>query len=353
MSKEGVIKTALFLGDMIVTQIALFCALVFRNRELVAQFPYFFSHFIFLYLLWIFILFVLNSYDLHYFARPLDFIFNIIIFFFVALFVSATYFYFATPSFAPKTILLLDLILFSVGFFLWRASLHKFLQKIIIRKANAQDAYENMHKKVALDYASVKSISQKDDLFYEFSKRFIDVLVGLVGLLVCGILFPFIALGIVLDSSGGIFFSQRRIGKNGQGFLMYKFRTMRPSHGRQQELWREKEKDSVTKVGRILRRLHLDELPQAWSLLKGDISFVGPRPEWDELAVIFEKEIPFYQYRYWVKPGIIGWAQVNFPPSQSVNQAKEKFEYDLYYIKHRSLLLDLEIMLKAVKLFFF
>ncbi len=101
-----------------------------------------------------------------------------------------------------------------------------------------------------------------------------------------------------------------------------------------------------------MRRLHIDELPQAWSMLKGDISFVGPRPEWIELATTFEREIPFYRHRYIVKPGIIGWAQINFPPSRSLDEAKEKFEYDLYYIKNRSLLLDIEIMLKAVKLFF-
>ena len=104
-------------------------------------------------------------------------------------------------------------------------------------------------------------------------------------------------------------------------------------------------------IGKILRKLHLDELPQAWNIFKGELSFVGPRTEWIEFAKIFEKEIPFYKQRYLVKPGLFGWAQINFPASKSVDEAKEKFEYDLYYIKNHSLLLDLEIILKTIKLF--
>lgn len=353
MNKELLVKTLVFLGDLSVLQIALFCALFFRNRQLIEQFPYFFSHFISLYLLWLLILFILNVYDLHFFAKPLDFIFNIFIFFVVSIFVSATYFYFITPQFAPKTILLLDLILFCLGFFLWRVALATWIEKHFLVKVSAKEAYEKIHKKVSLENLNTLSITPKNGAVDEFIKRLIDVLVALAGLLVCVALFPIIAILILVDSKGGIFFSQKRVGKNGDVFLMYKFRTMQSENTRQQELWREKNKDTITRVGRVLRRLHLDELPQAWNMLKGDISFVGPRPEWDELAVIFEKEIPYYRYRYRVKPGIIGWAQVNFPPSQSVSQAREKFEYDLYYIKHQSLLLDLEIMFKAVKLFFF
>jgi lipopolysaccharide/colanic/teichoic acid biosynthesis glycosyltransferase len=120
---------------------------------------------------------------------------------------------------------------------------------------------------------------------------------------------------------------------------------------REQKLWREKDRSNITWVGKILRRSHLDELPQAINLLKGDLSFVGPRAEWVELAKIFEKEIKFYKYRYLVKPGLIGWAQINFPPSRTVDEAREKFEYDLYYIKNHSLLLDSEIIFKSLKLF--
>ena len=133
--------------------------------------------------------------------------------------------------------------------------------------------------------------------------------------------------------------------------MLYKFRTMAEDRNQDKEIWREKNKDNITSVGRILRKIHLDELPQAWNIFKGDLSFVGPRAEWLELAKVFEQEIPFYKQRYLVKPGLFGWAQINFPASKSVDEAKEKFEYDLYYIKNHSLLLDLEIILKAVKLF--
>ncbi len=353
MNKDFKIKIVLFLGDVMVTQVALFLALFLRNHTLINQFQYFFNRFIFLYLLWILVIFILNLYDLHFFARPIDFLFNILIFFVVAIFLSATYFYFITPTFAPKAILLLDLIIFSVGFFAFRYFAHIFLQTYIFPKTDAKHLYEKMHKKISLENLDLEKINKKENRLEEFLKRLLDVVVSILGLVVCGALFPIIGLAIVIDSRGGIFYSQERVGKNGKVFLIYKFRSMRQKDEKQQELWREKEKNNITHVGSILRRLHLDELPQAWSMLKGDISFVGPRPEWIEFAKIFEKEIPFYQYRYLVKPGIIGWAQVNFPPSQSVKEAQEKFEYDLYYIKNRSLLLDLEIILKAVKLFFF
>jgi len=353
VSMGKIIKIILFLGDVLITQVALFLALFLRNHQLVNQFPYFFSRFIFLYLLWLLVIFILNLYDLHFFAKPTDFLISILIFFVASIFLSATYFYFVTPSFAPKTILLLDLIIFSVGFFAWRYLANIFLKNYVFPKADANYLYERIHKKVSLENLDLSKINKKENKLEEFIKRSIDVLVAILGLIVCAVLFPVIAILIKIDSKGGIFFSQNRVGKNGKVFAMYKFRSMASPDEKQQDLWREKNKNNITRVGAILRRLHLDELPQAWSMLLGDISFVGPRPEWDELAIIFEKEIPFYKYRYLVKPGIIGWAQVNYKASQSVSEAREKYEYDLYYIKNRSLLLDLEITLKAIKLFFF
>ena len=116
--------------------------------------------------------------------------------------------------------------------------------------------------------------------------------------------------------------------------------------------WREKNKENITRAGLFLRATHLDELPQAINLLKRDLSFIGPRPEWSKLAEVFESEIPYYKTRYVVMPGIMGWAQINYPASRSILEAKEKFEYDLYYIKNQSFLLDLEIILKCFRLFF-
>ena len=193
--------------------------------------------------------------------------------------------------------------------------------------------------------------SKKRDRFYLVAKKIIDLFFGIVGFLFFIIFYPFIAILIKANSKGEIIYKQKRVGKNGKPFMLYKFRTMLKENGQEEKTWREKDVSNITAVGRILRRSHLDELPQAINILKGDLSFIGPRAEWIEFAKIFEKEIKFYKYRYLVKPGLIGWAQINYPPSKSVGEAREKFEYDLYYIKNQSLLLDAEIILKAVKLF--
>jgi exopolysaccharide biosynthesis polyprenyl glycosylphosphotransferase len=218
------------------------------------------------------------------------------------------------------------------------------------------DLYEFITKKVSLEQLDeawfLQKISKPEDKLEQIVKRLFDIILSSVGLLLFVIFFPFIVVAIKIDSEGNIFYTQKRVGKNGKLFLLHKFRTMKDDKNQDKKIWREKNKNNVTGVGKILRRIHLDELPQSWSILEGDLSFVGPRPEWSELAKVFEKEIPFYKQRYLIKPGLIGWAQINFPASKSINEAKEKFEYDLYYIKNHSLLLDLEIILKTMKLFF-
>jgi lipopolysaccharide/colanic/teichoic acid biosynthesis glycosyltransferase len=219
------------------------------------------------------------------------------------------------------------------------------------------DLYEFMTKKVSLERLDevwfLKKISKPEDKLEQIIKRFFDIVLSLVVLVIFFVFLPFVAFAIKTEDKGPIFYTQKRVGKNGKIFILYKFRTMKESRNQDNKVWREKNNENITKVGSVLRKLHLDELPQSYNILKGDISFVGPRAEWQELANIFEKEIPFYQQRFLVKPGLIGWAQINFPASKSVDEAKEKFEYDLYYIKNHSLLLDIEIILKAAKLFVF
>ena len=127
---------------------------------------------------------------------------------------------------------------------------------------------------------------------------------------------------------------------------------MKVNLNQEKDFWREKDEKQVTSIGKFLRSFYLDELPQFFNILKGDISFVGPRPEWVKLAEMFEKEIPFYSFRYIIRPGLTGWAQLNFPASTSVQEAKEKFQYDLYYIKNRSFFFDLAIILKTFRLLF-
>ena len=216
--------------------------------------------------------------------------------------------------------------------------------------------YENLTKKVPIEMIDevwfLENLSRSEKRTEEILKRGLDVLFSFAGLLITAILFPFIALAIKIDSPGSVFYTQERIGKDRKNFTLYKFRTMKVSGDQDKKLWREKDPGQITRVGRILRRIHLDEFPQFWSILKGDLSFVGPRAEWEKLARIFEKEIPFYSQRYLVRPGFTGWAQINFPASASVEEAKEKFEYDLYYIKNRNFFLDLGIILKTIRIIF-
>jgi exopolysaccharide biosynthesis polyprenyl glycosylphosphotransferase len=180
-------------------------------------------------------------------------------------------------------------------------------------------------------------------------KLAIDVAIATIGLLIFAVLFPFIALAIYLDSGGLILYSQERVGKAGQPYRLIKLRTMVPNAEPEEEASWAREKDPrVTRVGRFLRLTRLDELPQFINVLRGEMSIVGPRPERPELALELEKHIPFYRARHAVKPGMAGWALVNFGYGDSVEDALIKLEYDLYYIKHQSIYLDLLILFKTI-----
>lgn len=161
-------------------------------------------------------------------------------------------------------------------------------------------------------------------------------------------LWPLIALAIKLISEGPVFYAQTRIGCNGKPFTLLKFRTMRRDAELQGPKWADTNDARITPIGKILRKLQLDELPQLWNILKGDMSFVGPRPERPEFAEQLREAIPFYDLRHLVKPGLTGWAQINFRYGASIEDAREKLEYDLYYVKNRSLALDLAVMIKTL-----
>jgi exopolysaccharide biosynthesis polyprenyl glycosylphosphotransferase len=184
--------------------------------------------------------------------------------------------------------------------------------------------------------------------FYEIAKRLIDVFGGFVGSLGTLILLPFIALAIVLDSGFPIFFLQNRLGKNGKTYEIIKFRTMRQDSEHDGEVRTTTQNDDrITRVGVFLRKSHLDELPQFINVLKGEMSLVGPRAERSELVAKLQQNIPFYRARLLVKPGITGWAQVNFGYAATVEDTAVKLESDLYYIKHRTLLTDFIILLRT------
>lgn len=184
--------------------------------------------------------------------------------------------------------------------------------------------------------------------FYDRMKRASDILfAALFGIPALAVT-PLIAFGIKLDNPGPILFRQKRIGKNGNIIELVKFRTMIPEAAAMDAQWSEKNDSRITRFGKLLRKTRLDELPQLWNIIKGDISFVGPRPEQIDITKMLKEKIPFYDMRHLVQPGLTGWAQIN-PPYyySSVDDTYVKLQYDLYYIKNRSFALDLNIMFRT------
>ena len=179
-------------------------------------------------------------------------------------------------------------------------------------------------------------------------KRLMDVVLAGVGLVLFGVALPFIALAIYVDSPGPIFYTQQRVGKGGRLFRAYKLRSMVPNAENGGAVWAQKNDPRVTRVGRILRKAHIDEFPQFLNILKGEMSAVGPRPERPEFVEELAQEIPFYRVRHAVKPGMAGWGLVKQGYGASKEDALLKLQYDLYYIKHQSLWLDLIILLRTV-----
>lgn len=181
-------------------------------------------------------------------------------------------------------------------------------------------------------------------------RRVISIVISLIGLIVTLPLIPLIMLAIRLDSKGPIFYTQARVGKGGRIFKVVKFRTMRQdAEATSGPKWAGDNDPRVTRVGRFLRSTRLDEIPQLWCVLKGDMAFVGPRPERPEFIALLSKEIPYYGMRHMVRPGITGWAQVKYKYGSTVQDAREKLQYDLFYIKNASIGLDLMIMFLTVK----
>ena len=180
-------------------------------------------------------------------------------------------------------------------------------------------------------------------------KRLFDILVSLLILIVGIPLIAIFAVLVKLETKGPAFFRQTRIGLYGEHFTLWKLRSMQVDAEAGGAKWAEKDDPRVTRVGRLIRKVRIDELPQVWSVLKGQMSFVGPRPEVPEIVVELEKELPFYAERHVVKPGITGWAQINYPYGASIEDARHKLEYDLYYAKNYTPFLDVLILLQTAR----
>jgi sugar transferase (PEP-CTERM system associated) len=182
------------------------------------------------------------------------------------------------------------------------------------------------------------------------ARRLVSIAIAGSALLICLPLIPLIALAIKLSSPGPVFFRQKRVGRHGEPFMVLKFRTMRQdAEAATGAVWAGKDDPRVTKVGRFMRKTRLDEIPQLWNVLRGDMSFVGPRPERPEFVQWLNEQIPYYNLRHIIRPGLTGWAQVRYQYGASLEETKQKLQYDLYYIKHMSVALDLLIIFETVK----
>ena len=183
---------------------------------------------------------------------------------------------------------------------------------------------------------------------YELAKRMIDIATALLMGIAALVTFPLIALAVKLDSEGSVFFRQKRIGRHGKEFTLIKYRSM-VNNAHEFSGFKSMDRDPrQTRIGAILRRSYLDEIPQIINILKGEMSFVGPRPERPEYVRQLKEKVPFYEMRLLVPPGITGWAQINMEDDASVEDAPQKMQYDLYYVKNRSFILDFLIMLKTL-----
>lgn len=213
---------------------------------------------------------------------------------------------------------------------------------------NYKDFYEFLLRRIYLSDLNelwfLENINYQEKRLYNLGKRIVDIIFAILGFAVFLISWPFCALLIKLTSPGPILFTQGRVGKGGKIFTVYKYRTM---SGGATNTWTSVNDPRITRVGKFLRKTRIDEWPQFINLLFGNMSLVGPRPEQPNLVEDLKHQVPFYDERHLVKPGITGWAQLNIYAG-SLEETKLKLQYDLYYIKHRSFLFDLEIILKTI-----
>ena len=430
----------LLIGDILVMASTLWLALFLRFWE-IPQFQVYFSllePFSILFAVWILVFFVAGLYEKHttvLTSRLAPLLFNALL---VNAFIAVTFFYlFPVGGVAPKTILIIYLIISSVLFYVWRYFGHRLFcsrsreralivgsgeeilalrdevnsnpryglefissidldraenldfQKEIIERVYSEEVstivvdlrnekvepilphlynlifskvkfidmhkiYEDVFDRVPLSLLKynwfIENVSLYPRRIYDFFGRLLDIVLAII-------LMPFYLLTFVIvyfikkiEDTRPIIISQERVGQNGKIIKIIKFRTWLYDDKGDEEL---KKINKPTKIGNFLRRYHIDELPQVWNILRGDLSFVGPRPELPVLVRLYEKEIPYYTIRHLIKPGLSGWAQLyqRNPPKHDANfnDTKVKLSYDLYYVKNRSLLLDWKIVLRTIK----
>ncbi len=216
------------------------------------------------------------------------------------------------------------------------------------------ELYENLTGRIPVEhigdnwFVSLPMDSAETSIFYSIFSRMFDIFSASIGLIVLLPFFPLIALAIYIDSPGPIFYMQERVGKKGKKFTLYKLRTMIPDAELDGKAQRAMQNDPrVTRVGKWLRKFRLDEMPQLFNVLSGDMSAVGPRPERPSHLIELDKNVPFHRLRNAVKPGMAGWAVINFGYIDDLESARLRLQYDLYYVKHQSIMLDLIILIRT------
>jgi sugar transferase (PEP-CTERM system associated) len=226
-----------------------------------------------------------------------------------------------------------------------------------VRVEDAHSLFEKLKGGVMLERLSpswlVLSEGFRKDVLLMFTKRTLDVVISALALVIMAPIMLLASLAIVIESGMPVLFRQERVGLHGQNFSILKFRSMRNNAEEGKAVWAALDDARVTRVGRILRPFRLDELPQLVNILRGDMSLVGPRPERPEFVRMLGEEIPYYHERHTVRPGLTGWAQIKYQYGSSVDDAKMKLEYELFYIKHLSLFLDLVIVFRTIQVVLF
>ena len=241
----------------------------------------------------------------------------------------------------------------------------KYMKRIFDLKINGlkimnyEEFNEDIQKKIDINKINEEWLLQSngfDILNNEVQrniKRGMDLMLALILMVILSPLALIVSIIIKLESKGPVIFKQMRIGENMRPFKVYKFRSMRLHDPEKYSKYTLDNDSRVTRFGKFIRKTRIDELPQLWNILKGTMSFVGPRPEWDILAKDYARQIHYYNLRHLIKPGITGWAQVMFPYGESLDDAKKKLEYDLYYLKHQDFILDVLVVVKTAKAVFF
>ena len=198
----------------------------------------------------------------------------------------------------------------------------------------------------------VENINNQKDLLYKIISRAIEILFAVIVLAVFSPIIFIVAILIKLEDKGPVFYTQKRVGLNDKDFNIIKIRSMKINAEENGARWTEVSDERITKVGRIIRKLHIDEVPQMINILRGELALFGPRPERPEFVRELIKEIPHYSIRNIVHPGFTGWAQIKYRYANSVLTSKEKFEYDLYYIKNRNIFMDFGIFVRTIQVIF-